>query len=134
MSVNVAVIMGRLTKDPELRYTASNTAVLSFTVAVDRDYVKPGEERQADFIDVVAWGKTAEFIDRYFEKGQKIIVEGSIQTRIYTDKDGNKCKAVEVVARQVHFAESKKQDKKPGSLDEGIPDGYAEVDDLDVPF
>ena len=134
MSLNNVTIMGRLTRDPELRYTISNTAVLSFTVAVDRDYVKPGEERQTDFIDVVAWGETAEFIDRYFEKGQKIIVEGSIQTRIYTDKDDNKHKDVEVVARQVHFAESKKHGKKPGSLDEGIPEGYAEVKDLDVPF
>lgn len=132
--LNSVTIMGRLVSDPELRYTTSNTAVMSFTVAVERAYAKTGEERQTDFIDVVAWGKTAEFIDRYFEKGQKILVEGSIQTRIYTDKDGNKRKAVKVVARQVHFAESKKQDKKPGSLDEGIPEGYAEVENLDVPF
>lgn len=132
--VNSVTIMGRLVSDPELRYTTSNTAVMSFTIAVERDYAKTGEERHTDFIDVVSWGKTAEFIDRNFEKGEKIIVEGSIQTRIYTDKDGNKRKAVEVVARQVHFAESKKQDKKPGSLDEGIPEGYAEVENLDVPF
>lgn len=135
MSLNSAVMMGRLTKDPELRYTTNNTAVLYFTVAVDRTYSKSGEERQTDFIDVVAWSKTAEFVDRYFGKGQKIIVEGSLQTRTYTDKNGNKRKAVELVARQVHFAESKKQqDAIPEPSDRDIPDGYAEVEDLDVPF
>ena len=135
MSLNSAVVMGRLTKDPELRYTTNNTAVLYFTVAVDRIYSKPGEERQTDFIDVVAWSKTAEFVDRYFEKGQKIIVEGSLQTRTYTDKNGNKRKAVELVARQVHFAEGKKQQNTmPEPSDSDIPDGYAEVEDLDVPF
>lgn len=135
MSLNSAVVMGRLTKDPELRYTTNNTAVLYFTVAVDRTYSKPGEERQTDFIDVVAWSKTAEFVDRYFEKGQKIIVEGSLQTRTYTDKNGNKRKAVELVARQVHFAEGKKQQNTmPEPSDSDMPDGYAEVEDLDVPF
>lgn len=135
MSLNSAVMMGRLTKDPELRYTTSGTAVLSFTVAVDRIYSKPGEERQTDFIDVVAWSKTAEFVDRYFGKGQKIIVEGSLQTRTYTDKNGNKRKAVELVARQVHFAEGKKQQNTmPEPSDSDMPDGYAKVEDLDVPF
>lgn len=133
MSVNVAVIMGRLTKEPELRYTTTNKAVLACTVAVDRDYVKPGEERQADFIDVVAWGKTAEFINKYFAKGQKIAVDGSIQTRGYKDRDGNNRKAVEVVARGVSFVESKKQDTKsePAAYDK---DGFVEVESLDIPF
>lgn len=134
MSVNVAVIMGRLTKEPELRYTTTNKAVLACTVAVDRDYVKPGEERQADFIDVVAWGKTAEFIGKHFSKGQKIAFDGTIQTRTYKDRNGNNRKAVEVVARSVSFVERKQQDAIPEPLDEGIPDGYAEVENLDVPF
>lgn len=135
MSLNSAVMMGRLTKDPELRYTTSGTAVLSFTVAVDRTYSRPGEERQTDFIDVVAWSKTAEFIGRYFEKGQKIIVEGSLQTRTYTDKNGNKRKAVELVARQVHFAEGRQAQADPEHSSGSLPDGFTPVDaGLDVPF
>lgn len=134
MSVNVAVIMGRLTKEPELRYTTTNKAVLACTVAIDRDYVKPGEERQADFIDVVAWGKTAEFIEKYFSKGQKIAFDGTIQTRTYKDRNGNNRKAVEVVARSVSFVERKQQNTMPEPSDSDMPDGYAEVEDLDVPF
>ena len=110
--LNVAVIMGRLTADPELRHTASGTAVTSFTVAVDRSYAKAGTERQTDFIDVVAWRSTADFVCRYFRKGQLIAVQGSIQTRTYTDKDGNKRKAVEVVADNVHFAEPKRDNSQ----------------------
>ena len=93
-----------MTADPELRHTSSDTAVTSFTVAADRSYVKTGAERQADFIDVVAWRSTAEFICKYFKKGQLIAIQGSIQTRSYEDKNGNKRKAVEVVADQAHFA------------------------------
>ena len=106
--INNAVIMGRLTFDPELRTTPSNISVTSFTVAVDRSYVKPGEERQADFIDVVAWRQTAEFVTRYFHKGSMIALEGSIQTRNYTDKQGNKRKAVEIVANNVSFCGGKR--------------------------
>ena len=109
MGLNVAVLMGRLTADPELKHTPNDVAVTSFTIAVDRSYVKSGTERQADFIDVVAWRGTAEFVAKYFHKGQLIAVQGSIQTRTYTDKDGNKRKAFEVVADNVHFAESKKE-------------------------
>lgn len=106
--LNVAVLMGRLVADPELRHTPNDIAVTSFTVAVDRSYVKNGSERQTDFIDVVAWRSTAEFISRYFRKGQMIAVQGSIQTRTYTDKDGNKRKAFEIVADNAHFAEPKR--------------------------
>ncbi len=106
--LNVAVLMGRLVADPELRHTPNDIAVTSFTVAVDRSYVKTGSERQTDFIDVVAWRSTAEFISRYFRKGQMIAVQGSIQTRTYTDKDGNKRKAFEIVADNAHFAEPKR--------------------------
>ena len=106
--LNVAILMGRLVADPEIRHTPNDIAVTSFTIAVDRSYVKSGAERQADFIDIVAWRATAEFVCKYFRKGQMIAVQGSIQTRSYTDKDGNKRKAFEIVADNVHFADSKR--------------------------
>ncbi len=106
--LNVAVLMGRLVADPELKHTPSDVAVTSFTIAVGRKFAKPGEERQTDFIDIVAWRNTAEFVSKYFKKGQLIAIEGSIQTRTYQDKEGNKRKAFEVVANSVEFAESKK--------------------------
>ncbi|HCW80083.1 MAG TPA: single-stranded DNA-binding protein [Ruminococcaceae bacterium] len=106
--LNVAVLMGRFVADPELRQTPSGVSVTSFTLAVDRSYVKPGTERQADFIDIVAWRSTAEFVCKYFRKGQLAAVQGSIQTRTYTDKNGIKRKAFEIVADNVHFAESKR--------------------------
>ena len=105
--LNNAVIMGRLVADPELRTTGSGISVLSFTVAVDRGFVRQGEERQADFIDVIAWRQTAEFISKYFRKGSMIAVQGSIQTRMYEDKNGNKRKAVEIVADNASFCGSK---------------------------
>ena len=103
MSINTAVIMGRLTADPELKKTASGLSVLSFSVAVDRNYQKEGEEKAVDFINVVAWRKTAEFVSKYFHKGSMIAVEGSIQTRKYEDKDGNKRTAFEILANTVSF-------------------------------
>lgn len=106
--LNVAVLMGRLTADPELRHTTNDISVTSFTIAVDRSYVKSGADRQADFVDIVAWRNTADFVCKYFRKGQLVAVQGSIQTRSYTDKDGNKRKAFEIVADNVHFAESKR--------------------------
>ncbi|MBR2455055.1 MAG: single-stranded DNA-binding protein [Clostridia bacterium] len=104
--LNTAIIMGRLTADPELRKTTSGLSVTSFTVAVERNY-KSGEERQADFINVVAWRGTADFVSTYFKKGQMIAVQGSIQTRNYEDKNGNKRTAVEIVADNVSFCGSK---------------------------
>ena len=103
MSINTAVIMGRLTADPELKTTSSGLSVLSFSVAVDRNYQKEGEEKSVDFINVVAWRKTAEFVSKYFHKGSMIAVEGSIQTRKYEDKDGNKRTAFEILANTVSF-------------------------------
>jgi single-strand DNA-binding protein len=99
--------MGRLIADPELRTTPSGISVTSFCVAVDRSYVKSGEERQTDFINVVAWRQTADFVTRYFHKGSMIAVQGSIQTRSYEDKNGNKRTAVEIVADKVSFCGSK---------------------------
>lgn len=113
--LNTAILMGRLVADPELRHTPNDVAVTSFTIAVDRSYVKAGAERQADFIDIVAWRNTAEFVCKYFRKGQMIAVQGSIQTRSYTDGQGNKRKAVEIVADNVHFAESKRSDSNSGA-------------------
>ena len=105
--LNNAVIMGRLVADPELRTTGNGISVTSFTVAVDRRFVRQGEERQADFIDIIAWRQTAEFVSKYFRKGSMIAVQGSIQTRMYEDKNGNKRKAVEIVADNVSFCGSK---------------------------
>lgn len=104
--LNRAILMGRLTADPELRQTPNGISVVTFSVAIDRPYSKD-RERQTDFIDVVAWRNTAEFVSKYFSKGRMIIVEGSIQTRSYEDKNGNKRRAVEVVADNVQFGESK---------------------------
>jgi len=106
--LNVVVLTGRLVADPELRHTSNDLAVTSFTVAVNRKFARAGEERATDFIDVVAWRNTAEFICKYFGKGNLIAIEGSIQVRNYQDKDGNKRKAVEVIANNVHFVESRK--------------------------
>lgn len=106
--LNVVALMGRLTAAPELRHTSSNIPVTTFTLAVERAYVKAGAERQADFIDVVAWRQTAEFATRYFRKGQLVAVDGSIQTRSYTDSQGIKRKAFEIVANNLHFAEPKR--------------------------
>lgn len=97
--LNTAAIMGRLVADPELKHTPSGVAVTSFTLAVDRNYAKPGEERQTDWIDVVAWRGTAEFICKYFTKGRMIAVTGSLQTRTWEDKNGSKHKATELVAQ-----------------------------------
>lgn len=108
--INTAVIMGRLTADPELRQTQSGISVARFSVAVERPYSKGGE-RQTDFLDVVAWRNTADFVCRYFIKGQMIAISGSIQARTYTDRDGNKRKSVEIVADGVSFCGDKPERK-----------------------
>ena len=112
--LNVAAIMGRLTADPELRHTQNDIAVTSFTVAVDRSYARAGTERQTDFIDVVAWRQTAEFVCKYFQTGSMIAVTGSIQTRNYEDRQGNKRKAFEIVASDVSFTGSKRESGSAG--------------------
>ena len=115
--VNCAILMGRLTKDPELRTTQNGTSVTSFTVAVDREYVRQGEERQTDFINVVAWRQTAEFVSRYFKKGSMIAVQGSIQMRNYEDRNGNKRTAVEIIADKVSFCGSKAESGNSAPVD-----------------
>ena len=109
--LNHIVLMGRLTRDPELRYTQSQTPVASFTLAVDRDFGgRDGGERQTDFIDIVAWRSTAEFVSKYFTKGSMAAVSGRLQIRDWTDRDGNKRRSAEVVAENVYFGESKRRD------------------------
>ncbi len=107
--LNSVIIMGRLTADPELRTTTSGLSVTSFTVAVDRRFQRAGEERQTDFINCVAWRQTADFVTRFFKKGQMIAVQGSLQVRNYEDKNGNKRTAYDVVADNVSFCGSKSE-------------------------
>jgi single-strand DNA-binding protein len=106
--LNHIVLMGRLTRDVELRRTGSGTSVASFTIAVDRDFGnKDSGEKETDFVDVVAWRSTAEFVDKYFSKGRMAVVSGRLQIRSWTDKDGNKRRTAEVVADNVYFGDSK---------------------------
>lgn len=130
--LNKVILMGRLTDDPELRHTQSNIPVTSFTLAVDRAYSKD-REKITDFIEVVAWRSTAEFAFKYFRKGQLVAVVGSIQTRVWEDKQGNKRKAVEVVADEVHFAEPKRDARaaEPVTADEFTD---LSPDDGNLPF
>lgn len=107
--LNHITIMGRLTRDPELRRTGSGTAVANFTVAVDRDFSSQSGEKETDFIDCVAWRQTGEFVSKYFQKGTMAVVSGRLQIRGWTDKDGNKRKTAEVVADNVYFGSSKKE-------------------------
>ena len=108
--LNHITIMGRLTRDPELRRTGSGVAVASFTVAVDRDFGgRDGGEKETDFIDCVAWRQTGEFVSKYFTKGRMIVVSGRLQIRSWTDKDGNKRRTAEVVADNCYFGDSKRE-------------------------
>ena len=106
--LNKIIIMGRLVKDPELRRTQSGTAVTSFRIAVDRDFKSQDGSKQADFFDVVAWRATAEFVSKYFTKGRMAVVEGRLQSRDWTDKDGGKRVAIEIVADNIYFGDSKR--------------------------
>lgn len=144
--LNSAILMGRLTADPELRHTPNGVAVVRFTLAVERSYAAQGTERQTDFIDVTAWRRTAEFVSRYFHKGQLVAVQGSIQTRSYTDNQGVKRKAFEIVADNVHFAEAKRdayaapsapsfdQPTTPPAYASGDVGDFQEIADEDLPF
>lgn len=147
--LNHITIMGRLTRDPELRYTQSQTPVASFTLAVDRDFAsKDGGERATDFIDCVAWRQTGEFVSKYFQKGSMAVVCGRLQIRDWQDKEGNKRRSAEVVADNVYFGESKRRDDG-GSYRDSSPaprsdsyesskksSGFSEIDEGDgeLPF
>ena len=112
--LNRITIMGRLVKDPELRRTQSGVAVTSFRMAVDRDFKSQDGSKQADFFDVVAWRNTAEFVSKYFAKGRMAVVEGRLQSRDWTDKDGNKRVAIEIVADNIYFGDSKRDGASGG--------------------
>ena len=118
--LNKIILMGRLTRDPELRRTGSGTAVTSFSLAVDRDFKSQSGEKETDFIDVVAWRSTAEFVSKYFTKGRMAIVEGRLQIRDWTDRDGGKRRSAEVVADNVYFGDS----KRDGAADFGSAPAY----------
>lgn len=130
--LNRAILMGRITKSPELKNTQSGVPVIQISIAVDRDYTPKGQEKQTDFINVVAWRGTAEFIAKHFEKGQLIALTGSIQTRSYTDSQGNKRSVTEVIADQVYFCGGKNDNKKEKpSFDENE---FEEIDTGDGPL
>lgn len=118
--LNRIILMGRLTRDPELRRTGSGTPVTSFSLAVDRDFKSQSGEKETDFIDVVAWRSTAEFVSKYFTKGRMAVVEGRLQIRDWTDRDGGKRRSAEVVADNVYFGDS----KRDGGSDFGTPPAY----------
>lgn len=127
MALNHISLMGRLTRDPELRYTNSGTAVASFSIAVDRDFSK---DRETDFINIVAWKKTGEFVSRYFSKGDLIVISGRLQMRDWTDREGGKRTSAEVIAESVYFGGSRKD--KP---EENVQPVYTELeDDGELPF
>ena len=137
--LNRVIIMGRLTRDPELRHTQSGTPVASFRLAVDRDFKdKATGEKAADFIDIVVWRQTAEFVSRYFQKGRMAVVDGRLQTRSYQDRDGNKRTAVEVVADHVYFGDSRRDNDDqdaagsyPPPLPSQEPGEFTELDEDD---
>ena len=121
--LNKAILMGRLTRDPELRRTQSNMAVASFTLAIDRDRRGPNNERVTDFIDCVAWGRTAEFMQQWFTKGMLAIVVGRIQSRSWEDRNGNKRVSIEINCDEVSFGETKKSRENGGSYAGGYGNG-----------
>lgn len=143
--LNCIVLMGRLVADPELRTTTTGKSVCSFRIAVDRGYVKAGEERKADFIPVVAWEGTANFVSRYFSKGSMIAVQGQLQSRQYEDNSGAKRTAYEVIAREVSFCGSKAETgtniafaapaQAAPAYQTAVPGDFEEItDDEDLPF
>ena len=133
--LNSVCLMGRLVADPELRQTPSGVSVCSFRIAVDRTYQPKGQEKQTDFINIVTWRGTAEFVSRYFRKGQLVAVQGSIQTGQYTDRDGNKRTTFDVVADNVFFAEKKAEsgETKQGAGYDHSPDIQGDFEEIISP-
>ena len=140
--LNKIIIMGRLTRDPELRRTGSGTAVTSFSLACDRDFKSQSGEKETDFIEVVAWKNTAEFVSKYFTKGRMAVVEGRLQIRDWTDKAGSKRTTAEVVADNVYFADSKRSESNDNqkenfnALSGRMSDDFAPIseEDGEIPF
>ena len=138
--MNKVILMGRLTRDPEVRYTQNtNTLVSSFSLAVNKGFVRQGEERQADFINVVAWSKLGEFCSKYFKKGQQVGVIGRLQTRTWDDQEGKKHYITEVVAEEAYFADSKRDSDSSfentfgGNISE-VASEFSPISDDDLPF
>ncbi len=136
--MNKAILMGRLTADPEMRHTTTGKSVCTFRLAVNRRFVRQGEEQQADFFPIVAWEKTAEFCNNYFRKGQQVAIVGRIQTRTWDDPEGNKRYITEIVAEEAHFADSKNSSttdnnnyNASNTQDTG---GFYPVEDDELPF
>ena len=142
MALNKIFLQGRLTRDPELRRTGSGTAVTSFSLACDRDFKSQSGEKETDFIEVVAWKNTAEFVSKYFSKGRMAVVEGRLQIRDWTDKAGNKRTTAEVVADNVYFADSKRSESNDNqkenfnALSGRVSDDFvpASEEDGEIPF
>lgn len=137
--LNRIILQGRLCKDPELRRTGNGTAVTSFSLAVDRDFKSQSGEKETDFIDIVVWRSTAEFVSKYFTKGRMAVVEGRIQIRDWTDKDGGKRRSAEVIANNVYFGGSKKDDQGSRPVSHGVDvsaSDFAEIseEDGELPF
>lgn len=140
--LNRITVQGRIVKKPELRVTQSGKSVASFTLAVERDYAAPGQDRETDFLDVNAWNQTAEFVGKYFDKGNMALVDGKLQIRNWTDKEGNKRRSAEIVAERVYFCGSKQSDGAPKSNNTApasasdVPEGFTMLDENadDLPF
>ena len=140
--LNKIIIMGRLTRDPELRRTGSGTAVTSFSLACDRDFKSQSGDKETDFIEVVAWKNTAEFVSKYFSKGRMAVVDGRLQIRDWTDKAGNKRTTAEVVAENVYFADSKRSESNDNqkenfdALSGRLSDDFVPIseEDGEIPF
>lgn len=127
--LNKAILMGRFTRDPELRSTPQGVSTCSFTLAVDRNFVRQGEERKADFINCVAWRQTAEFISKYFAKGNLVAVEGSIQSRTWDDAEGKKHYVTEVLVNQAYFAEGKRDSQGASAQVDGFAPDFGSLPD-----
>ena len=130
--LNHIVIMGRLTRAPELRKTQSGTPVASFTLACERDFAPQGETRETDFIDIVAWRYTAEFVEKYFSKGQMAVVSGRLQIRNWEDKEGNKRRSAEILADHIYFGEAKRDKTTQGEPQYDPQGGFSEIEDTDT--
>ena len=134
--LNTITIMGRLTRDPELRRTQTGVAVASFALACERDFAPQGTDKETDFIDVVAWRYTAEFVEKYFQKGQMAVVTGRLQIRNWEGKEGNKRRSAEILADHVYFGEAKRDRAAQGEPQYDPQGGFSEIEDDDpnLPF
>lgn len=130
--LNTITIMGRLTRDPELRRTSSGVAVASFTLACERDFAPQGADKETDFVDIVAWRSTAEFVSKYFTKGRMAVVSGRLQIRNWEDKEGSKRRSAEILSDHVYFGEAKRDKTTQGEPQYDPQGGFSEIEDTDT--